>query len=92
MSPESTAGATGYVPPLTAFLATGTLLTFVHIKVEPPMLLLERFLPGTDLIVSPVRPRGLFLLGNEADPVKGIAHAGGYVSQVGINPFQKTDV
>jgi len=50
MSPRTLAGGTGYGPALAAFLATGTLLTFVHLKVEPPMLLLERFFPGTGLI------------------------------------------
>ena len=50
MSPEARAGGTGYGPPLASFLATGTLLSFIHFKVDPPMLLLERFLPGTGMI------------------------------------------
>lgn len=32
--------------PALSFLLTVTLLAFVHIKIDPPLLLLERFLPG----------------------------------------------
>lgn len=50
MSPRKSKKGSVYGPPLAAFLATGTLLSFVHFKVEPPMLLLERFFPGTGMI------------------------------------------
>ena len=35
-----------YWPSYTSFLLTAILLSIVHIKVSPPILLLERFLPG----------------------------------------------
>jgi polyferredoxin len=40
----------GFAPPLAAFLATGTLLTFVHLRIDPPILLLERFVPGSGFL------------------------------------------
>lgn len=36
-----------YLPSLLAFLLTASLLIIVHFKVDPPILLLERFLPGS---------------------------------------------
>lgn len=39
-----------YWPSYASFLFTGTLLTLAHIKVSPPVLLLERFLPGAGFI------------------------------------------
>jgi len=39
-----------YWPSFISFLLTAVLLSVVHIKVSPPILLLERFFPGTGLI------------------------------------------
>lgn len=39
-----------YLPSYSAFLLTAILLTIVHWKVTPPILLLERFLPGSGMI------------------------------------------
>jgi ferredoxin len=38
------------IPSLIAFYLTGILLAFVHLKMDPPVLLLERFLPGTGFV------------------------------------------
>jgi ferredoxin len=38
---------TSYLPSLSAFLLTAGLLTIVHFQVDPPVLMLERFLPGS---------------------------------------------
>jgi ferredoxin len=39
-----------HLPSSIAFLLTASLLTVVHLKVTPPVLLLERFFPGTGFI------------------------------------------
>jgi len=43
-------GEKPYIPSLAAFCLTAVLLTIVHLKVDPPLLLMERFLPGTGAI------------------------------------------
>ncbi|UCE22321.1 MAG: 4Fe-4S binding protein, partial [Candidatus Aminicenantes bacterium] len=39
-----------YLPSYSVFLLTAILLTIIHWKVKPPILLLERFLPGSGMI------------------------------------------
>lgn len=39
-----------YAPSLVAFFLAGTLLTIIQLKMTPPILLLERFLPGAGMV------------------------------------------
>jgi len=50
MPPDPKSRNSGLGPSLAAFLITAALLCIVHFKVSPPMLLLERFIPGAGLI------------------------------------------
>ncbi len=47
---KSAEGERPYLPSYIAFLLTAALLSVVHLKVNPPILLLERFLPGSGFI------------------------------------------
>lgn len=49
-SEHSTKGKRPYLPSYFASLLTASLLTVVHVKVTPPVLLLERFFPGSGII------------------------------------------
>ena len=37
-------------PSITAFFLTGGLLSWIHVKIDPPLLLLERFWPGWGML------------------------------------------
>ncbi len=50
MSPDPSPGKQGSGPSLAAFFITAALLCLVHFKISPPMLLLERFIPGAGLV------------------------------------------
>lgn len=47
---DDTGEAKLYAPSLAAFFVAGTLLTVIQFKMTPPVLLLERFLPGAGIV------------------------------------------